>query len=424
MKRNILIFILAVSSVVCNDAKAQSVVCGAQRTDIYLSLIEGKRVAIVANQTSVIGNVHLVDSLLRLGVDVRLIFAPEHGFRGNVEAGGIVNNSKEKDTGLNVVSLYGNKKKPSNEDLKDIDVIIFDIQDVGCRFFTYISTLHYVMEAVAHNNKAIIVLDRPNPNGDYVMGTLLSDTSLVSFVGLHPVPIVYGMTIGEYAKMINEEGWLGTTSRRVLGERSNLRCDLTVIPLANYVRDNVYAPPIPPSPNLQTINAIRLYPSLCLFEGTPVSVGRGTDKPFEIIGYPAFKCDFQTIEFTPRTIKGVSDNPPYKNEKCIGVYADDFGRYNCIVLSSGSSVKEKERNEPVLFRDDTLPCIVEMMYALYHQKDKFFNSFFDKLAGTKDLRKVISGQLEYKDVNNKWKKELDDFIQIRQKYLLYEDFSR
>ncbi|MDR0790331.1 MAG: DUF1343 domain-containing protein [Bacteroidales bacterium] len=423
MKRNVFIAVLAVLLFVSNDAKAQSIVCGAERTEVYLPFIEGKRIAVVANQTSVIGNVHLVDSLLRLGVDVKKIFAPEHGFRGNVEAGGKVNSNKDDATGLNVVSLYGKKIKPSEEDLQDIDIVIFDIQDVGCRFFTYISTLHYVMEAVAQNNKALIVLDRPNPNGFYIAGTLLSDTSLVSFVGLHPVPIVYGMTIGEYAKMINAEGWLGTSAKRVMGETSDMRCDLTIVPLLNYTHDSSYVPPIPPSPNLRTEAAIILYPSLCLFEGTPVSVGRGTDKPFEIIGFPNMKADNKTIEFTPRAIKGISDNPPYRDEKCIGVLIDAFDwHYDAFrfypILNQGHEYYNMEN-----FRNRVVPNIIDAMYRIHPQTDKFFTPFFDKLAGTKDLQKVITGELNYEDVKSKWAKELYDFGQMRKKYLLYADFS-
>ncbi|NCC19343.1 MAG: DUF1343 domain-containing protein, partial [Bacteroidia bacterium] len=253
-----------------NVSFAREIKTGAERIEEYLHCFEGKKVGIVANQTSVIGNTHLVDSLISLGVDLRAIYCPEHGFRGEAEAGAKINSSIDEKTNLPIISLYGNNKKPKKEEFQQNDIIVFDLQDVGTRFYTYISTLHYVMEACAENNIPLIVLDRPNPNAFYIDGPVLKDTSLVSFVGMHPVPIVYGMTIGEYANMINGEGWLGTSSKRVIGEVGKLICKLIIIPLENYTHHTPYSLPIYPSPNLKTDNAIALYPSICWFEGTPI----------------------------------------------------------------------------------------------------------------------------------------------------------
>lgn len=377
---------------------AQKVVCGADRTEAYLPLIEGKRIGVVANQTSAIGKTHLIDSLLSLKVNVVKIFAPEHGFRGDKEAGAHIKTQKDARTGLNVISLYGKKKKPNQEDMQGIDVLLFDIQDVGCRFFTYISTLHYCMEACAENNLPLVLLDRPNPNNGTAKGTILTDTSLVSFVGLHPIPMVYDLTIGELALMINGMGWLGTDSRRVCGQTSSLRCDIKVIPLLNYTNTTHYDLPIAPSPNLQTPNAVSFYPNLCLFEGTKVSVGRGTDLPFEIVGFPSFKADKATIEFVPRAIKGVSDHPMYENKLCKGL---------------------KITPQLSQWLGGFIPEIVKTMYEAYEPKDEFFNSFFDRLAGTKQMRKVIEGKLAFKDAEPKWTQELNDYLLHCRPYRLY-----
>lgn len=382
-----------------NVSFAQKIQTGAERVEEYLHCFEGMKVGIVANQTSLIGKTHLVDSLISLGVNLRAIYCPEHGFRGEAEAGAKINSSIDEKTNLPIISLYGNNKKPKKEEFQQNDIIVFDLQDVGTRFYTYISTLHYVMEACAENNIPLIVLDRPNPNAFYIDGPVLKDTSLVSFVGMHPVPIVYGMTIGEYANMINGEGWLGTSSKRVIGEVGKLTCKLIIIPLENYTHHTPYPLPIYPSPNLKTDNAIALYPSICWFEGTPISVGRGTETPFEIIGFPNYQPiryqPKEIISFTPTVIKGVSDNPPYKNQQCKGLKL------------------KLEHHEGI-----NLSYLKEM-YDAFPNKDNFFQPFFDKLAGTKDLKAQIKQNLHLKDIKKTWKKDLKEFKEIREKYLIY-----
>lgn len=374
---------------------------GAESTEKYIPLLKGKKVGIVTNQTSIIGKTHLVDSLISLGINLRAIYCPEHGFRGDVEAGAKVNSSIDKKTGIPIISLYGNNKKPNKDEFNKNDIIVFDIQDVGCRFYTYISTLHYVMESCAENNIALILLDRPNPNIIFIDGPVLKDTSLVSFVGMHPVPIVYGMTIGEYAQMINKEAWLGTSNKRVIGEKGNLKCDLTIIPNTNYSHKMYYSLTIPPSPNLRTPLSIDFYPSLCWFEGTPVSVGRGTDRPFEIIGFPEYSDT--SFSFTPRVIKGVSDNPPYKGIKCYGINKDNLIK-DCLFSWANLEISLK---------------ILIDMYNAYPNKDKFFQPFFDKLAGTKELKEQIQRGDTEEDIRNYWQKDLEEFKKIREKYLLY-----
>ncbi len=365
------------------------VIAGAERTEEYLSIIKGKKVGLVANHTSMIGNTHLLDSLLNLKIQVTKVFCPEHGFRGTEEAGANIQSSKDKKTGLPIISLHGKNKKPQAVDLADLDILIFDIQDVGARFYTYISTLHYVMEAAAENNKELIVFDRPNPNGFYVDGPVL-DTNLRSFVGMHPVPIVHGLTIGEYALMINGEHWLA----------NQVQCGLTIIPMLNYTHQTLYALPILPSPNLPTMNSIYLYPSLCLFEGTPVSIGRGTPSPFEIIGSPKYKI--KNFSFTPKPIKGASENPPFKNTLCYGINLKNKGF---------EITKEKKLN---------LSYLMEMYKAL--AKDTvFFQSFFDKLAGTKELKKQIEKGFSENEIRRTWEPELSEFKERRKKYLLYEE---
>lgn len=365
------------------------VIVGAERFEEYLSFVKNKKVGLLTNQTSVVRNengdlIHLLDTLLLLDVDVIKIFSPEHGFRGNVEAGGFVNNSVDSKTNLPIISLYGKNKKPTKEQIKDCEVILFDLQDVGCRFYTYISTLHYVMEACAENNCRVIVLDRPNPN-DFIDGPVL-DSKFKSFVGMHTVPVLHAMTIGEYAKMINGEGWL----------KDSIQCDLQVIKMLGWKHNSeeAYQLPIAPSPNLQTPKAIELYPSLCFFEGTKVSVGRGTDTPFEIIGYPDYYD--KTFSFTPRAIKGVSDNPMYKDKKCYGM--------------KDLKVQKKKLDLSFLIK----------MYKTANKKEDFFNSFFDKLAGTDQLRKQIEKGIKEEEIYLSWKKDIEKFKKIREKYLLYQ----
>lgn len=364
----------------------------AEQTKLYLPLLKGKRVAIVANQTSMIGNVHLVDSLLAMKIDVKKIFAPEHGFRGNADAGEHIGNGIDSKTGLQVISLYGKHYKPTAIDLKGIDIVIYDIQDVGVRFYTYISTMHYVMEACAENNITFLVLDRPNPNGFYVDGPVL-EKKYASFVGMHQVPIVYGMTIAEYANMVNEEGWL----------KNGVKCELKYILCNNYSHKDRFQLPVKPSPNLPTPASIYLYPSLCLFEGTIVSVGRGTDKPFEMYGHPTMKNS--SYEFTPRSIEGASKNPLYEGKKCKGEYV-------------GGAIH--------LYMTDTARLQLSWLINAYSNttdKQVFFNSFFNNLAGNSSLKQqIINGQTEA-EIRTTWDKNLVKFKALRKKYLLYEDFE-
>lgn len=365
---------------------------GAEQIDRYLNLLKGKSVAIVANQTSVIGKTHLVDSLLKLNIKIIKIFSPEHGFRGETEAGEIIKSSIDEKTGLKIISLYGNNKKPSSSDLKDVDIMIFDIQDVGVRFYTYISTLHYVMEACAENNIPLVILDRPNPLGYFVDGPIL-EPKFSSFVGMHPVPIVHGLTIAEYAQMINGEGWL----------KNKIKCKLYIINVLNYNHTYYYILPIKPSPNLVSMNAVYLYPSLCLFEGTVISVGRGTMKPFQIIGHP--KLDNSDYSFVPQPIKGMSENPPYVNQVCYGYdlseYAVVFQRF------------EKQIN--IFWLID--------LYNRLSTKTEFFNNFFDKLAGSDKLRKQIIAGKNENEIRDSWKEDILNYKKIRKKYLLYIDFE-
>ncbi|MFN5664140.1 MAG: exo-beta-N-acetylmuramidase NamZ domain-containing protein [Bacteroidota bacterium] len=377
---------------ICGLQLIGQVITGAEQTKKYIPMLKNKRVALVVNQTSVIGNTHLVDSLKKLKVDIRLIFAPEHGFRGNYGAGIEIKSGKDAKTGLTVISLYGKNKKPSAADMAKIDVVIFDIQDVGARFYTYISTLHYVMEACTEHKKILFVLDRPNPNGFYIDGPLL-DTAFRSFVGMHPVPIVHGMTVGEYASMINGEKWLGS-------EKS---CLLNIITMIGYDHNTRYSLPVKPSPNLPTMNAIYLYPGLCLFEGTNYSMGRGTNKPFECIGKPGLTHGNYT--FTPKPIKGVAENPPYAGKECKGYLLSDY-------------VQNVFMHKPQL----NIGWLIDM-YAQDTAKSSFFNDFFPLLAGGKELQQQIESGMSESEIRKSWQPGLQTFYKIRMKYLLYKEFS-
>ncbi len=364
---------------------------GAEQTDRYLNLLENKRVGLVVNQTSVIGKSHLVDTLHKLKINIVSIFAPEHGFRGDADAGADIINSIDPSTKIPIVSIYGKKKAPDSLDLAKVDIIVFDIQDVGVRFYTYISTLQYVMEACAQYGKPLLVLDRPNPNGYYIDGPVL-DKDFTSFVGMQSIPVVHGLTVGEYATMLNGEKWL----------KDSLRCNLQIMTCRNYNHKLLYELPVNPSPNLTTMNAIFLYPTLCFFEGTIVSVGRGTDMPFQVFGYPGSLRG--TFTFTPKVNTG-NRTPLYLNKACTGF---DLSRYNVGYYL----------NKRSLF----LNYIIEM-YQTSLDKPKFFNDFFDKLAGTDKLRKdIIAGKNEA-EIRASWQEDIKKYKAIRKKYLLYPDFE-
>jgi uncharacterized protein YbbC (DUF1343 family) len=354
--------------------------------------IKSSRIGIVANQSSIVGNTHIVDVLLSLNVKIKKIFTPEHGFRGNAEAGETINSSIDKKTGLPIISLYGDHKKPTKTDLADLDIILFDLQDVGTRFYTYSSTLQYVMEACAENKIKLIVLDRPNPNGYYIDGPVL-DPKYKSFVGLNPIPVVHGLTMGEYALMLNGEGWLA----------GKAQCALQIIPVKGYTHATMYQLPVKPSPNLPNMTAVYLYPSLCFFEGTIVSVGRGTGLPFQVVGYPEFTEG--PFQFTPEKNPGTNVVPLYAETKCYGFDLREFGDYYIPALK-----------KLYLFW-------LKNIYDNYSQKDKFFNNYFDTLAGTDRLRKQIIAGLNEDQIRLSWQEELNQYKSIRKKYLLYPDFE-
>ena len=381
----LLIFLFALNA---NLAFTQN--SGASQTDSYFRLLTNKRVAVVANPTSVVGKTHLVDTLLSSGIQVVKIFAPEHGFRGEAGNGDHVSNGFDKKTNLPIFSLYGNHTRPTADMLSNVDVIVFDIQDVGVRFYTFLATMQEVMEAAVISKKAVIVLDRPNPNGYYIDGPVMTDKKLYSFVGQLSIPIVHGCTLGELARMINGEGWL----------TAGKACDLTVIPCSDYTHNSYFELPIKPSPNLPNITSIYAYPSLCLFEGTCISIGRGTNLPFQQFGFP--NCKVGETSFTPKEIPGVSTNPPFENQLCKGIKVSFEKRPSQLNLSW-----------------------LMTMYYSYPNKDKFFSApgFFDKLAGSTMLRKqMMEGRTE-EEIRFSWQKDLDAYKIIRKKYLLYSDFN-
>lgn len=357
---------------------------GADQVSLIHSKLKGKRVGMMVNQTAVIGKTHLVDSLKALGINITKIFSPEHGFRGTADAGEIVKDSVDKKTGISILSLYGKNKKPTPAQLQDIDILVFDIQDVGVRFFTYISSLHYLMEAAAESKKQIMVLDRPNPNGALIDGPVLK-MELKSFVGMHPIPIAHGMTIGEYALMINGEGWLD----------AGKRCELDVIKLSNWKHTDRYAVPIRPSPNLPNDHAIGLYPSSCLFEGTVLSIGRGTQNPFELVGHPDLKS--YPFQFTPKSIPGMAKTPLLENQICFGL----------------------DLRKVEIKRNIDLSYLIEL-YKAYPNKEKFFNNYFNTLAGTPQLKAQIIAGLAENKIRATWRKDLEAFKKVRAKYLLYQ----
>jgi len=363
------------------NSNSQNLVLGSEKVKDYYPYIKEQRVAVVGNQTSMIHQTHLVDSLISLGVEVVKVFSPEHGFRGQADAGANVSDGIDIKTGRPIISLYGEKgRKPTKDQLNNIDIIIFDIQDVGARFYTYISTLHYVMEAASEHNIPLIVLDRPNPNGHYIDGPVRKK-EFKSFVGMHPVPIVHGMTIGEYALMINGENWIAS------------KCNLRIIKMENYNRKAFYDLPVKPSPNLPNAISINLYPSLCLFEGTNVSVGRGTKYPFQQFGAPYVKSKYS---FIPESNIG-SKNPKYKDIKCYGTNL---------------------KNQKEYLQEIKLDWLIET-YKNCPDKEVFFNSFFDKLSGNDTLRTQIIAGFSASEIKKSWTQDLVKFNKKRMKYLLY-----
>jgi uncharacterized protein YbbC (DUF1343 family) len=358
---------------------------GADNFDAYLPLLKNKKVGIVTNQTGILSDkTHLVDFLLSKEIAIKTIFAPEHGFRGTADAGERIIDGKDLKTGLPIISLYGDNKKPKPEQLAGIDILVFDLQDVGARFYTYISSLYYIMEACAENNIPLLILDRPNPNGNIIDGPVL-EKEFTSFVGMHPIPLLHGMTIGEYAKMINGEKWL----------KNGIQCKLTLIPCLNYNRKMDYSLPIKPSPNLPNDQAVNLYASLCLFEGTNVSVGRGTENQFQIYGSPYLpKSEFS---FIPRPNLG-AQNPVYNGVLCYGEDLSTYPRVNQLELK----------------------WIIKA-YQSTNDKSKFFNSFFTKLAGTKKLQQQIESGISEKEIRESWKEGLQTFKRMRKRYLLYNE---
>jgi len=358
----------------------------------YLHKLRGKQVAIVANQTSLVGTTHLVDTLLSSGISVKCVFAPEHGFRGEAGAGEKIADGKDTRTGLPLISLYGKHLKPDAEDLRDVDIVIFDIQDVGVRFYTYISTLQYVMEACAEHKKHLLILDRPNPHGHYVDGPVL-ESEFRSFVGMNTIPVVHGMTVAEYANMLIGEGWL----------KGSESADIDCVKIENYSHSDYFQLPVRPSPNLPNMRAVYLYPSLCFFEGTAISLGRGTEHPFQCFGFPGMKES--TFSFTPKNIKGVALNPPYQDTLCNGI---DLRSANITI-----------NDIPRQLRLDFL----QMAYSGFADKERFFNSFFNKLAGNGTLKSQIRQGISESAIRNSWKADLETFSVIRKKYLLYPDFE-
>ncbi len=365
-----------------------SVLLGAQQFDKYLPKLKNKRVGIITNITGTIGKTSIVDTLISLKVHVTKIFGPEHGFRGDVDAGEKVNSHVDKKTGLAIISLYGSNKKPTKEQLKDIDVLIYDIQDIGVRFYTYISTMCYAMEACAESCKELIVLDRPNPNGFYIDGPVLK-SEFKGFLGLHPVPIVYGMTCGEYAQMANNEAWL----------KNKVKCKLTVIPLKNYDRKSAYHLPIKPSPNIPNADAVLLYPSLGLFEGTLISLGRGTDFPFQVIGHPNYSDT--SFSFLPQP-SALSKEPKYFNQRCFG-----------IDLRLEKYLKSHPRQLSLVW--------IETFYANL-KRDDFFDKNFNFHSGNSQLQEQLKNKVSENSIRDTWKTDLEHFKKIRKKYLLYTDF--
>jgi uncharacterized protein YbbC (DUF1343 family) len=374
---------------------ATAILTGADQTSRYLPLLKGANVAIFANQTAMVGKTHLVDTLLKAGIHISKIFSPEHGFRGEADAGEHVGSATDPKTGIPIISLYGSKRKPSAEDLAGVDIMLFDIQDVGVRFYTYISSLQEYIGSAIQNHRPLIILDRPNPNGSYVDGPVL-DKKFRSFVGMQPIPIVYGMTIGEYAKMLVGEQWLDSNINTGLKDFR-----LTIITCKNYTHHSRYALPVKPSPNLPNAQSVALYPSLCLFEGTALSLGRGTDKPFQQFGHPSLPKNL--YHFTPASLPGAKD-PPLLNQTCYGY---DLSKID-VAKATGNKF--------------SLQWLIKA-YRLFPDKDHFFltNQFFNRLAGNDILQQQIKDGLTEKAIRQSWEPALSRFKAIRKKYLLYAE---
>jgi uncharacterized protein YbbC (DUF1343 family) len=407
MVRLILILFLCFSAYACGNKTTQTVnvstsitkntnaekppiICGACHTEDYFSIIAGKNIAIVANQSSLCDKTHLLDTLIGAGIKVVKVFCPEHGFRGDADAGAIISNDIDVKTGIPIISLYGSNKKPLPEQLQNIDNILFDLQDVGARFYTYISSLHYVMEACAEQGIKLIILDRPNPNGYYIDGPVL-DTAYRSFIGMHPVPVVHGMSIGEYALMINGEGWL----------KDNIKCDLEIILCSGWNHSISYDLPVRPSPNLPNYRSIQLYPSLCLLEGTAISIGRGTNKQFQLIGHPEYNnWDSARYIFRPMPNYG-AQNPKLNGQTCYGFDLSE----SCAIFKCDTSK---------LNIDFLINC-----YNHYPFKEQFFTSSFELLSGGTELKKQIINGVSGDEIRKSWEPQLTEFKETRKKYLLY-----
>ncbi|MDD4589707.1 MAG: DUF1343 domain-containing protein [Parabacteroides sp.] len=385
--------LLSVFNIEAVTPEKTSLKLGAERMDVITHILSNKRIALIINQTSILENEqkHLLDVMLEEHIQVKKVFAPEHGFRGTADAGAMVSDSRDFKTGISIISLFGKNKKPTAEQLSDIDAVVFDIQDVGTRFYTYISTMHYAMEACAENHKEFIVLDRPNPN-DFVDGPV-RQKGYESFVGVDPIPVLHGLTVGELARMINGEGWLKTTPDS---------CQLTVVTMENWKHGDPYWLPVKPSPNLPNDQAIRLYPSLCFFEGTIISVGRGTYFPFQVLGAPSKK--YGIFNFTPSSLPGFDTKPMYQDKECFGV---DLREYP---FRGGLS----------------LNFILDMYQKADKDKPLFFSrpQWFDLLAGTKDLRNQIIRGMSENEIRASWQANLDTYKKIRAKYLLYPDYVK
>jgi uncharacterized protein YbbC (DUF1343 family) len=392
---------------ICNGQKTSSnqstskkpgIITGADQTKKYLLYLKGKRIGLVANQSSIIGKKSSVDSLLSLGIKIVKVFGPEHGFRGNASNGAVVGNEVDAKTGIPIISLYGSNEKPTKKQLADVDLMVFDIQDVGCRYYTNINTLEYVMEACAENNKELLILDRPNPNAYVVDGPVMTEDKYKSAIGIHYTPMTHGMTIGEFAQYLNGEGYLKKP------------CKINIIKVANYNHDMSYILPINPSPNLNTQQAVMLFPSLCMFEGTAINEGRGTHMPFTILGAPALKGKY-SFSYKPISIPGMSENPRHKGAVCYGL---DLRKYDV--------------NELRKSRQINLSWLIEL-YKAYPDKANFFTpgrqnqdiSAFDLRIGTDQLRKQIIAGVSEEDIRKSWEPELQKFKDIRKKYLLYPD---